>query len=98
MSEFAIEAQERTVTGKKVSRIRAEGLVPGTVYGPNMEPISVQFPYRPLEVLLMHAGGTNLIDVKVGKKKHVALARRQVHQPLLQLRSVSCELLSLLTR
>jgi large subunit ribosomal protein L25 len=53
------------VTGKKVGRVRREGLVPGTVYGPDITPVNVQFPYRPLQVALMKAGGTNIIDLTV---------------------------------
>lgn len=75
MADFTIEAQPREVTGKQVNRLRRDGLVPAVVYGPGIESVAVQIPYRPLEVLLMHAGGTNLIDVKVGKKTHTVLAR-----------------------
>jgi large subunit ribosomal protein L25 len=40
-----------------------------------MEPVSIQIPYRPLQVALMKTGGTNLIDVKVKKDTHTVLAR-----------------------
>ncbi len=75
MAEFAIEAQPRSMTGKKVRRLRGEGLIPGIVYGPSMEPVSVQLPERPLEILLMQAGGTNLIDVTIGAETHTVLVR-----------------------
>ena len=75
MAEFAIEAQPRSMTGKKVRRLRGEGLIPGIVYGPSMEPVSVQLPERPLEILLMKAGGTNLIDVTIGAETHTVLVR-----------------------
>lgn len=75
MAEFAIEASPRSMTGKKVRRLRGEGLIPGIVYGPSMEPVNVQIPERPLEVLLMKAGGTNLIDVTIGEETHTVLVR-----------------------
>ena len=75
MADYTIEAQERTIIGKKVKRLRADGLVPITVYGAKIEPVSLQVPYRPLEVALMQAGGTNLIDLTVSGKNHVVLAR-----------------------
>ncbi len=75
MPDFEIEAQLRTVVGKKVKRLRADGLVPITVYGPKTEPVNLQVKYRPLEVLLMKAGGTNLIDLKVNGDTHTVLAR-----------------------
>ena len=75
MADFTIEAQSRSVTGKKVSQIRNQGFVPAVIYGPAIEPVPIQIPYRPLEVTLMHAGGTNLIDIKVGKETHIVLTR-----------------------
>ena len=65
MADYVIEAQPRTVVGKKVKTLRADGLVPVTVYGPKTDPVNLQVPYRHLEVMLMKAGGTNLIDMKV---------------------------------
>lgn len=75
MSNFSLEAQPRSVTGKKVSQLRNNGLVPATVYGPKIAPISVQLPYRALEITLMKAGGTNLIDLSVDGTTHSVLAR-----------------------
>ncbi|GAB1420979.1 50S ribosomal protein L25 [Anaerolineales bacterium] len=75
MAEFVLEAEPRTVVGKKVKALRREGIVPATIYGPNQEPISVQFNYRSLYVGLSKAGGTNLIDIKVGGKNYPVLAR-----------------------
>ncbi len=75
MADFKIEAQERTIIGKKVKTLRAEGLVPITVYGAKIKPVSLQVPYRPLEIALMKAGGTNLIDLDVAGKNHIVLAR-----------------------
>lgn len=75
MANFTLEAQPRTVTGKKVSQIRTEGLVPVIVYGPRIEPVNLQIPYRQLELMLAKAGGTNLIDLQVDGKTQTVLAR-----------------------
>ncbi len=75
MADFELEMQKRTVTGKKVGRLRRDGLVPAIIYGPHIESIPVQVEYRPLENVLKNAGGTNLIDVKVEGKTHTVLTR-----------------------
>ncbi|MDZ4669371.1 MAG: 50S ribosomal protein L25 [Phototrophicales bacterium] len=75
MAEFVLEAEARVITGKKVSQLRNAGLVPVTVYGPKIEPINLQIPYRNLERMLLKAGGTNLIDLTVDGKVHIVLAR-----------------------
>jgi large subunit ribosomal protein L25 len=75
VADFTIDAQVREVTGKKVSQVRNQGLVPVTVYGPKTQPVSLQIPYRALEVTLMKAGGTNLIDIMVDGKTHTVVTR-----------------------
>ena len=50
-------------------------MVPGIVYGPSTDSMSVQFPYRAVEVTLMNAGGTNLIDIEVDGVTYPSLAR-----------------------
>ena len=75
MADYAIEAESRTITGKKVKTLRNKGFVPVTVYGPKIEPVNLQMPYRPLELTLMAAGGTGLIDVNVGDEQYIVLTR-----------------------
>lgn len=75
MAEFQLAAELRQAKGKKNRQLRREGFVPGIVYGPSIEPIDVQFPYRSVEVTLMNAGGTNLIDIEVNGGSYPSLAR-----------------------
>ena len=75
MSDFQLAAQKRLALGKKNRQLRRQGFVPGIVYGPSTEPMSVQFPYRTVELMLMDAGGTNLIDIEVDGAVYPSLAR-----------------------
>lgn len=75
MSDFQLAAQKRRAHGKKNRQLRRAGFVPGILYGPSTEPLSVQFPYRAVEVMLMDAGGTNLIDIEVEGTVYPSLAR-----------------------
>lgn len=70
-----LDAQIRTVVGKKCKALRRQGLVPGIIYGPKIEPINVQFAYRPLQLALLKSGGTHLIDLSVDGKTYPVLAR-----------------------
>jgi large subunit ribosomal protein L25 len=72
---YTLEAQTRTIVGKKVSQLRNQGLVPAVIYGAKVEPMNIQLPYRPLQLALMKAGGTHLIDIMVDSKTHTVLAR-----------------------
>lgn len=75
MAEFQLAAELRQQRGKKNRKVRRSGFVPGIVYGPSIDPIGVQFPYRAIEVTLMNAGGTNLIDIEVNGESYPSLAR-----------------------
>jgi len=77
MSEtIMLEAQPRTLTGKKVKQLRADDLVPAIVYGPTQETArAIQIPTKELQGSLKAAGGTNLIVINVGKEKINVLVR-----------------------
>jgi large subunit ribosomal protein L25 len=61
-----LEVQPRTITGKKVKKLRREGIIPGNVYGHGMESTAVQVEVKTLENVLKHATGTTLVNLKVG--------------------------------
>ncbi len=75
MAEFQLAAELRQARGRRNRQLRRDGYVPGIVYGPSTDPLSVQFPYRAIEVTLMNAGGTNLIDIMVNGDTYPSLAR-----------------------
>lgn len=73
---YNLEAQPRTIVGKKVGQLRRQGLVPVVVYGAALkEGVNLQVPYRPLQVALAKAGGTHLIEISADGAKHTVLAR-----------------------
>jgi large subunit ribosomal protein L25 len=75
VADFTIKASARNITGKKVNTLRNKGIVPGTIYGPKAEPLTVQFDYRELELTLKNAGSTNIVGVQVGDLNIDVLAR-----------------------
>src|SRR5579871_2992268 len=73
--QYSLEAQPRTVIGKHVEKLRRENLVPAIIYGAGEGNINISCVYRPLEIVLLKAGGTHLINVTVDGKTHNALVR-----------------------
>jgi large subunit ribosomal protein L25 len=82
VAEYTIDAQLRTVTGKKVGALRRTGVVPATVYGPKQEPVSLQIPYRVLELALAKAGGSHLIELSTGTFTQTVLVRAVQRNPI----------------
>ena len=65
MSDLKIEATHRTLTGRKVSQLRRQGLVPVVVYGNVSAPESLQVESRALERALHAGGSTRVVEVAV---------------------------------
>lgn len=81
---FALSAQKRTIVGKKVKTLRAQGEIPAVIYGKTQEPVHVQIPWRDLRVALLEAGGTGLIDVNMGDETYTTLVRVVDRHPVRQ--------------
>jgi large subunit ribosomal protein L25 len=81
-NQIVLEASKRTVTGKNVKKLRREDIIPAIVYGPESEPLPIQMDRRTLRRVLLEAGGTQLIEIQVGKEKIPTLAREVQRDPL----------------
>lgn len=75
--EVKLKAEGREGSGKgPARRLRAAGKVPAVVYGHGMDPVSVTVDVRDLYQALHTGAGANvLVDLKVGGKEHLVLAR-----------------------
>src|SRR5947209_3276735 len=59
-----LKAEARELTGKKVGRLRHQGILPATVYGFNREPLNIQF-----SGIIRRAGTTQLINLAIGTNR-----------------------------
>ncbi len=64
-----LKADIRELLGKKVRRLRAAGILPATVYGHNVNPLSIQINARDFRMLLRSQGRTQLINLLVGSER-----------------------------
>ncbi len=80
----------RTDQGKKVARLRKEGVVPGVVYGHDLDPILVQSPYNVLEKAVREAGKHTPVHVTIDGKKKITLIKDIDRDPVkMRIRHVS---------
>ena len=77
MERIELKAQTRTVRGKQVKQLRAEGWIPAALYGAKMPSLPIQVEERDLNRALRQAGTTSLINLFVDDdpRPHVVLAR-----------------------
>ena len=70
-----IAAEVRSVTGKKVKRLRHDGWTPGVIYGQGVEAVPIQIETKPLRRTLRVAGSSDLFDIAVKGETHTVLIR-----------------------
>lgn len=69
MDRIALKAEERTLLGKKVKKLRRDGFIPGHVFGKKVETEHVSVPLKEFLSVFKTAGETGLIDLKIGAEK-----------------------------
>ena len=75
--DTVLKAQTRDGRGKGAARrLRAEGLVPGVLYGHGVEPVAISLSSQDL-LHFFHAthGAATVVDLEVDGKKHMAIPR-----------------------
>jgi large subunit ribosomal protein L25 len=77
MAEYKLAAEPRSETGKgPARRARAAGRVPAVLYGHGMDPVHLYVDARDLGFAMRTDAGANvLLELQVGAKRHLALAR-----------------------
>lgn len=69
MDRLSLLAEERKILGKKVKKLRKDGLLPGHVFGKGIETESVSVDGKLFLKTFKEAGETGLIDLKIGAEK-----------------------------
>lgn len=87
MEQTPLSAQARTILGRKVKKLRADGLIPAHVFGHKIATSHVQVKSGDFSKVFEKVGETGIIDLSVdGKKKPVLVKNVQIHpltgQPL----------------
>lgn len=73
MKRFKLAVEKRKVLGKKVAKLRKEGLFPANIYGKGVKSLSVQVPYKDFEKVYKEAGETGIVDIEVAGEVRPAL-------------------------
>lgn len=80
--KISLTIDPRTVQGKKVQRIRREGLVPTVIYGHGVEPALGQVAQNVLEKTVRDAGYHTPVHVTIGGKKRIAMIKDVEMSPI----------------
>lgn len=84
MDRFNLNAQDREVLGKKVKKLRQDGLLPGHVFGKGLETEHVSVDEKQFLKVFHEAGETGLIDLKIGEEKIRPVLIREIQYDLVE--------------
>lgn len=73
--DITLKLDERTVSGKKVTTLRREGIIPSVVYGGSTEPIHTQSPLVETTKVAHAAGKHSPVHLTIGGKKKLAIIK-----------------------
>jgi large subunit ribosomal protein L25 len=82
MEEVVFQANHRQVIGKKVKRLRRDGLLPAVVYGHNIEPIPITLDMREASRTLDEISPSALVVLDIDGVKHNTLVRDKQRNPV----------------
>lgn len=80
--KLSLQLDERTVQGKKVAKLRADGLVPGVIYGAGVTPINIQIATNVFEKLYRQAGTYTPVHLSVAGKRKIAMIKEVDRDPV----------------
>lgn len=79
MKHPQLVSEKRTVIGKKVKKLRREGILPANVYGKGIDSTAIQVKLSDFQAVFKEVGETGLIDLQVDGEKRPVLVKN-MHQ------------------
>lgn len=81
MERTSIKVEARKILGKKVKKLRSEGLVPANIFGKGIKSIAVSVDLKEFQKAFRESGETALLDVKLGSEVYPSLIHNLQRDP-----------------
>lgn len=82
MAEITLAAKQREVLGRKVKKLRKEGLIPAHIFGHNVKTVHVSVDEKEFEKVFGDTGETTILNLKLGSETKPVLIRGTQSHPL----------------
>jgi len=80
--KVSLKAESRTVFGKKLNKVRKQGLVPGNIFGPDFKSKSISVVYKELVKTYKQVGETGIVYITIDKENIPVLIKTIQKHPL----------------
>lgn len=85
MKKVTLAVEKRKVLGKKVKKLRKEGLFPANIYGKGVKSEAVQLPEKEFLKTFKEVGETGLIELQVDGQVRPVLIHNVQYDPLVKI-------------
>lgn len=82
MDKVTLNAQKRTVVGRKVKKLRKDGLIPANIYGKKVKSVAVQVLVKEFSGVFSKVGETGLVELMLEGKTHPVLIHNVAFHPV----------------
>ncbi|MFZ5365809.1 MAG: 50S ribosomal protein L25 [Patescibacteria group bacterium] len=80
MEKPKLQVEKRKIEGRKVKKLRREGILPANLYGKKIKSLSLQVPLNDFQKVYKEVGETGLVDLKIDSEtKPVLIHNVQLH-------------------
>lgn len=73
MESKLLQAKNRDLTGKKVKKLREQGLLPAVIYGHGIKSQSLTIPTKEFDLVYKIAGSSSLVDLQIDNSQPVKI-------------------------
>src|SRR3989339_126550 len=80
--KVSLKAELRTIFGKKLNKVRKQGLVPGNIFGPDFKSKSISVVYKELVKTYKQVGETGIVYITIDKENIPVLIKTIQKHPL----------------
>lgn len=82
MSETVLSAQKRDLIGKQVKKLRREGILPGIMYGKNIDSMAISLDEHQVNRVLAAVSSSQLIKLEIDGENYTTLVRDRQRHPV----------------
>ena len=82
MSNTVATVEERKTFGKKVKKLRREGILPANLFGKDLKSKALQIKEKDFRNIFKEAGETGVVEVKLSKETYPALIHNVQRDPV----------------
>jgi large subunit ribosomal protein L25 len=79
--KIQLQAEPRTIIGRKVKTVRKNGLLPAVIYGHGFEALNIQIPLKDFEKIYTKAGESTLVYLNVGGETYPTIIHEVSRDP-----------------